>query len=179
MNKISKTGRGANLTSTLFRNPVNLVNPVRTAFSLIEIVLALGIISFALVGIMGLLPVAMKSAQESQRETRAAQIAQQIFSDLHAMSPTNTFVAINTNILTSQLSVNLANASSNVISYAQDGLPLGQGTNTEAIYLAAVTVVPNVPVAGLSHVQATIETPALANSSNRSKYSFVTLMKQQ
>ena len=41
------------------------------AFSLIEIVLALGVISFAIVGIMGLFPVAMRAAQESQSETRA------------------------------------------------------------------------------------------------------------
>lgn len=150
----------------------------RKAFSLIEIVLALGIISFALVGIMGLFPVAMKSAQESQRETRAAQIAMQIFSDLRSTSGTNALLAINTNILTTQLRINLTGPSSNVISYGQDGLPLGSGTTDGAIFLGEIIVTPNSPMSGISRIQTTIETPAAAPTASRSKFTFVTLMDQ-
>ena len=42
---------------------------------MVEIVLAIGIISFALVGILGLIPAAMDSAIKSQRETQATCIA--------------------------------------------------------------------------------------------------------
>lgn len=169
MTKISKSKKGRR--SPLFSN---LVNP--SAFSLIEIVLALGIISFALVGIMGLFPVAMRAAQESQRETRAAQIATQIFSDLKSLPASNTAIATNTNILSSQIRINLATPSSNAVSYTQEGLPIGQGTTADAIYRADIVVTTNVTVNGLSRVQATVETPARAASSNRSKYIFITLM---
>jgi len=156
------------------------VQKLASAFSLIEIVLALGIISFALVGIMGLFPVAMKSAQESQRETRATQIAQQIFSDLKAVPGTNRLVAITTNILNTQSSINLTTSGSIAVSYDREGRPLGIGTNhTERIFLADIQVTANSPMAGLSRVQTTIETPALAATNARSKYTFVTLMNQQ
>ena len=154
--------------------------PMLQAFSLIEIVLALGIISFALVGIMGLFPVAMKSALESQRETRAAQIAQQIFSDLRTLPGTNRLVAITTNILNPQTTISLTTSNSITVSYAQDGRPLGLGTNNpEGIFLAEILVTPNIPVSGLSRVQTTIETPAKAATHARSRYTFVTLMNQK
>lgn len=161
---------------------LNTANPVgrflsQGAFSLIEIVLALGIISFALVGIMGLFPVAMKSAQESQRETRAAQIAQQIFTDLKTSTPTNTFIAKSTNVLDPQISVNLGAPSSNVVSYTAEGTPLAEGVSLEAIYRAEVVVRVNDPVNGLARVQVSVEIPA--NATNRTKYNFVTLMNQK
>ena len=52
------------------------------AFSLVEIVLAVGIISFALVGILGMFPVALDAATRSREETQAAFIARSIYSDL-------------------------------------------------------------------------------------------------
>ena len=44
------------------------------AFSLVEVTLALGIIAFALVAILGLLPVGMKTAQDSHEQARATDI---------------------------------------------------------------------------------------------------------
>jgi len=148
-----------------------------SAFSLIEIVLALGIISFALVGIMGLFPVALRSAQESQRETRAALIAQQIYSDLASMSGTNRFITTGTNA-NDRTSIILTTLATNTVYYSDSGSPLGTSANPDASFLANVAVTPNSPVAGLSHIQTTIETPSVAASTNRSKYTFVTLMNQ-
>ncbi len=48
------------------------------AFSLVEVVLALGIVSFAIVAILGLIPTGLQTSHSSQDETRAAQIAQSI-----------------------------------------------------------------------------------------------------
>ncbi len=52
------------------------------AFSLIEVVLALGIIAFALVAILGMIPVALESNRASIDETRATEIAGQVFATL-------------------------------------------------------------------------------------------------
>lgn len=151
----------------------------RSAFSLVEIVLALGIISFALVGIMGLFPVAMKSAQDSQRETRAAQIAMQIFNDLRGTPGTNSLIATGTNLLATQLRVNLTNGSTNYVCYDRDGTTIGTNVTPDAIFVSEIRVVPNTPMAGVSQVQASIETPANAPTNARSRYVFVTLMDQR
>ncbi len=127
---------------------------------------------------MGLFPLAMKSAQESQRETRAAQIAMQIFSDLRATPATNALIATGTNITAPQFRINLNNSSSNVVYYDHDGNPIG--SNAEgAFFKGEIQVVANYPMTGLSRVQATIETPANVPSSSRSRYTFVTLMSQR
>lgn len=102
----------------------------------------------------------------------------QIFSDLKSLSPTNTLIAVNTNILTTQTRLSLGTASTNSIYYTQNGLPLGQSASPDTIFLANITVEPNTPVGGLARVQATIETPANATATNRSRYIFVTLMRQ-
>ncbi|MDX2082355.1 MAG: hypothetical protein SFU53_16350 [Terrimicrobiaceae bacterium] len=161
----------------------------RQAFSLIEIVLALAVIAFALVGIMGMFPVAMRSAQESQRETRATFIAQQIFSDLRSGSGTNrVLVATNaqppgtSGLVTIGLNTNGSNY---FIGFDANGQPVGplaaaaftDGTADVAISFAArVAVNTNTGLSNLSRVETTVETPAAAPSTNRSRYSFVTLM---
>ena len=48
------------------------------SFSLVEVVLALGIVAFAVVAILGLIPTALQTSHSSQDDTRAAQIAQSI-----------------------------------------------------------------------------------------------------
>ncbi|MCX6972135.1 MAG: prepilin-type N-terminal cleavage/methylation domain-containing protein [Verrucomicrobia bacterium] len=156
-------------------------------FSLIEVVLALGVIAFALVGIMGLFPVAMRSAQESQRETRATLIAQQIFSDLRVASGTNRMYVrgpspTNSSWIVTNFSL-ATDSNTAFLAYDQTGSGLtnnlnsaNSATNPAAIFLATITVDTNTGTANLSRVQATIEAPAAAPSANRTKYTFVTLM---
>jgi type II secretory pathway pseudopilin PulG len=52
------------------------------AFSLVEVVLALGVISFAIVAILGVFPIGLSTSHSAQDETRAPQIAQTIFATL-------------------------------------------------------------------------------------------------
>lgn len=59
------------------------------SFSLAEVVMALGIISFAMVAILGVFPVGLSTSHSSQDDTRAAQIAQDIFSSLASQAQTN------------------------------------------------------------------------------------------
>lgn len=156
------------------------------AFSLVEIALALGVTAFALIGVIGLIPVAMKSAQESRRETRATLIAQQIFSDLRVQSGTNRLVvggpsAADAGGLMTDFSLAL-NGNTVFLAYGPDGAGVagtsgGAFTNgcPSAHFLARVEVDAGVP--HLSRVQATIEAPAAAPTTNRSKYAFVTLIR--
>ena len=149
----------------------------QTGFSLVEIVLAIGIISFAIVAIMGMFPVALRSAQESQRETRAALIAQDIYSNIGSVTGTNRTIPIGTN---SSVSVNLATTNLFSLSYDQDGNILGTGTIAGAIFRADVTVSPDSPTVGLSRVQTMVVSPATAtsNSLGRSAFTFVTLFNR-
>lgn len=52
------------------------------AFSLVELTLALGLVSFCLVGIMGLLPVGLKSASNSREQASAANAVMNIATGL-------------------------------------------------------------------------------------------------
>jgi type II secretory pathway component PulJ len=53
-------------------------------FSLVEVVLALGVAAFCLIAVMGLLPVALKVQQASIQQTKANAIISQITTDLRA-----------------------------------------------------------------------------------------------
>lgn len=53
-----------------------------SGFSLTEVVLALGVVGFAIVAILGVIPLGLQTSRGAQDETRAAQIAQSIFGSL-------------------------------------------------------------------------------------------------
>lgn len=151
-------------------------------FSLVEVVLALGVIAFAIVGIMGLFPVAMRAAQESQRETRATLIARQILTDLESSPPGSVLIAVSTNISSPSAFLSppptLSSPWSNTIRYDNDGLPLGVGTN-DAAFLASISCQPNNPFPGLARVQVDISAPGQAPPSSRTTNTFVTLLRQE
>lgn len=163
--------------------------PADRGFSLIEIVLALGIVSFAIVGIMGLFPVAMKSAQESQRETRAAQIARRIFDELQSLPSTNTALirgASITNLSDRIQNINLANSATYVLGYNEQGLGLSNTITPAAFksplsvpdiyYAAEVQINPSSTVPGVTQIQVKVEAPAVALPVNRSSFVFTTLL---
>ena len=53
-----------------------------SAFSLVEVVLALGIVAFATLAILGVFPAGLSTSHAAQNETRATQIAQDILSSV-------------------------------------------------------------------------------------------------
>ena len=57
----------------------------RSAFSLVEVTIAIGIVSFALVTLLGVVPVGLIATQEAMRQTARSQIIKQISSDLGMM----------------------------------------------------------------------------------------------
>jgi uncharacterized protein (TIGR02598 family) len=57
------------------------------SFSLIEVVIALGVITVGIVGILAVFPTALQTGHSAQDETRAAHIAQSVFGSLVAQAP--------------------------------------------------------------------------------------------
>jgi type II secretory pathway pseudopilin PulG len=57
---------------------------ITAAFSLVEIVLALGVAAFALIAVMGMLPIGLKTQQASVNQTKANAVVSQIIDDLRA-----------------------------------------------------------------------------------------------
>lgn len=95
-------------------------------FSLVEVTVAIGIFAFVAVGVLGLLPAALKQRSDSSREMRAVMIAEELFSSLQA-SPSITNIILRDGPGLSQannVSVNLANGENVVIGYpAQTSVP--------------------------------------------------------
>ena len=60
-----------------------------SGFSLVEVVLALGVLAFSILAIMGIIPAGLNSSRSSQDETRAAQLAQMVFASLASGAPSN------------------------------------------------------------------------------------------
>src|SRR5438552_1159374 len=58
--------------------------PVTAAFSLVEIVLALGVAAFCLIAVLGMLPIGLKTQQASVNQTKANAIISQVVDDLRA-----------------------------------------------------------------------------------------------
>jgi len=65
------------------KTPYSQVAPV-SGFSLVEITVAIGIFAFVVVGILGLLPAALKIRNDSAQDTRAAMIADELFGGIAA-----------------------------------------------------------------------------------------------
>lgn len=63
---------------------MNTNRPTPCGFALIEVALALGVAAFALVAILGLLPIGLQSNQASIERTAAATIAAGVVADLRA-----------------------------------------------------------------------------------------------
>lgn len=153
-------------------------------FSLVEVVLALGVVAFAIVAIIGMLPVAMSSALESKRESRAAFIANHLAATLRATPFQN---ARPIESMTS--GINLAVSSNTTIAFDDNGAPIGvipdtqyqsgvplSGSTASASFLARVSAAPASGLAGLASVSIEVSTPAAAPRSSRQAFSFVTLI---
>jgi uncharacterized protein (TIGR02598 family) len=71
-----------------------MLTPIRnnrheaSGFSLVEVVLALGVVAISLVAILGVFPVGLSSNRTSVSDTRAAELANAIFATIDAQSST-------------------------------------------------------------------------------------------
>lgn len=167
----------------------------KQAFSLIEIVIALGVISFALVAILGMFPVAMKASRESQEETRTAAIAQLVFSQLRSQATTNgsfswvpdlTNTASNTTIPfkpSTGVATNWAIFDYDGAPYTRivdgqfsSGNPAQAAQRPKTAYMARITVTAEVPVPGSSRIKLEI-VPGLLPPENRPTNTYITYVR--
>ncbi len=161
-------------------------------FSLVEAALSLAIVSFAIIAIMGLFPVALQTARESNRETRATLIARRIVDELQSLPATNTSLVRGTSLTNFDgriTGLDLRSASTNILLYDEQGeglanqIPAESFTNSidepDAYFAAEVRVTPNFPRPGISRVQTIVEAPSGAPSARRSSFVFVTFMSQR
>lgn len=166
------------------RSSIRAKRNVDSGFTLVEISLAVGIFAFAIVAIMALFPVGLRSANDSRAETIVTQIARTVMSDLRtgtfktarvATSATPTFI-------TTDLS---APAPAKIyLLYTATGKPKsissvakynsGDSSGDFIVTVSSQTVATTAPV--LAQVTVSVESPAAAPVASRSKYPVITLM---
>lgn len=156
-----------------------LVQKHLSAFSLVEVVVALGIISFSVIAIIGMLPVALKSSHDGMRETDATHIAQRIFSELKTGSGGNRSVTTDPGGISNHM-INLAANSTNYLAFTQDGT-VQKHTNTanqnpSYDFYAQISIFTNTGISNLSRIQIDIAAPAAAPPTARTTNSFTTLI---
>ena len=173
----------------------NVIGAMRQqGFTLVEIALALGIFAFAIVAIMALFPVGLRSANESRVETIVTQIARTVLSDLRTGEFKKARIVIAplpvagttpgpTQIREFDLSENppgpvfLVYTAGGQIVKSLTSQAAYNKANPDGDFLVKVEsrlVQTTAPV--LAQVTVTVESPAAAPVENRTTYPVVTLM---
>jgi uncharacterized protein (TIGR02598 family) len=109
------------------------------AFSLIEVVLALAIMSFCLIVLLGLLPLSLATIKNASEETSGINVASMVVSDLKSTPSTNS--ASSTYGLTLPTATAMA-SQAQVIYLDQAGGKLANATSAGARYKVTVTLSP-------------------------------------
>ena len=151
----------------------------RCAFSLVEVVLALGVIGFAIVAIIGVIPIGLHTSHSSQDETRAAQVAQAIFSSLASQTQTqfnNVQLQRNDN---STAVFDLTQSSTATLYVDNDGKLIQ--TASAAVY--SINVTTNSSPAGFdagyaNEVTLAVAWPASAPAANQTKRDFTRILSK-
>lgn len=165
-----------------------------SAFTLVEIALAIGIFAFTIVAIMALLPVGLHSANESRVQSIVTLIAHTVLGDLRtgelkkarillAPLPADGSAPAAASIREFDLSLDPPVPA--YLLYGHDGCVIREIAGADAyndpapeggfvIKVESKLVSSTTPL--LAQVTVTIESPAAATSANRTKYPVVTLM---
>ena len=116
----------------------------QAGFSLVEVVIAVGIAAFCLVVMLGLIPTGLNTNKDSSGETAAANIVRNIFSDLRATAKTNT--------TTSLYGITFPSGASPAIStnYWDDAGATNSSNSILTKYMSTVTVISNSPTLTVS-----------------------------
>lgn len=156
----------------MFAKSLPKSKPVAKAFSLIEVVLALGIVSFAMMAVVGTLPVGLRSSQQSRSQIAAANIARQIQGDLQQISFQNN----------SSDALTIEKLPDNPFYFSQDGT---RSEERDAYYVANFTL-NQVTAPGLSvnssnarSVKVSITYPASVAQANRQEVVYSLLLAKQ
>lgn len=180
-------------------SPRSVLLASRGAFSLVEVTVAIGIFAFVAIGILGLLPAALKQRADSSRETRATLIAEELFATLHAANSITSVVFRDGPKLErgNTQKINLLSPDGVVIGYPpQTSVPFylwggdrerdttgawvrgdlppdAQNNNIEALAKMSAVAVPDTP--GLYRVTVEVRAPANVPLTNTPTITFSTL----
>jgi len=156
-------------------------------FSLVEIVLALGIMSFALVGILGLFPAALETARDSKAETRIAIIAQSLLTEIRtSQDDDNQQIAVMTSPIDRNF-ISLTTDSDLALGFTEGGQVDGivsDFAGGSALHPFIVRLVidfqdpsdSSSEFPGLTKIEMQIDYPGAASEEYRKSFSFVTLL---
>lgn len=120
-----------------------------SGFSLIEVVIALGLVSFCFIGIIGLLPAGLNQQSNATRSTSATQLAMSVATDLRAL------------------------ATSTSGSTASERFGLTANTNTPQIVFASDTLTPLPSAQGASYRIKCTQVPASSGSMQKQQFHVV------
>ena len=152
------------------------------SFSLLEVVIALGVITVGIVGILAVFPTALQTGHSAQDETRAAHIAQSVFGSLVAQAPSqfNNVQIRLSDPLTLSPSIDLTTTSSYPLYAGNDG----QLTNSAADATYAITIYTNNTVPGFTDpasanaVTVRVAWPATAPAANQTFRDYVRIISK-
>ena len=134
-------------------------------FSLVEVVLAIGIVSFALVAVVGLLPAGMKSLKNATEQAAAANVLNSIATAIRSAETTN---GTNYSFRYAGASNNYEYKIGQTTNIALDDLDLnGQSTNSASARLKAfILITPPANSTGIGQALISIAWPAQAPNLN-------------
>jgi hypothetical protein len=153
-----------------------------SSFSLLEVVIALGVITVGVVGVLAVFPTALQTGHSAQDETRAAHIAQSVFGSLVAQAPTQ-FNGVQIRLsdgVTLGPSINLTTTSSYSLYAGNDGQLINAVAN--ATYL--ITIYTNNAVPGFTDpasanaVTVRVAWPASAPAANQTFRDYVRIVSK-
>ena len=154
------------------------------SFSLIEVVIALGVVTVGIVGILAVFPTALQTGHSAQDETRAAHIAQSVFGSLVAQASSqfsNVQIPLSAGV---SPSINLGTGSGTtpaVTAYADnDGNLIPNSTNAAyAIFIYTNNSVPGFTDLGTANlVTVRVAWPANAPSASQTFRDYVRIISK-
>lgn len=145
----------------------------KRAFSLVEVVLAIGVVSFSMMAMVGVLPIGLRSAQESNAQVAMANIGRQLQGELQQISFSTD----------SSDPLNISSLSSSPYYYTLEGL---KTTSAADRYYEAKFDVANAKLSGAPFstanartVTVTLSYPLSAPEANRQTSVFSLLLAKQ
>jgi uncharacterized protein (TIGR02598 family) len=151
-------------------------------FSLLEVVIAMGVITVGVVGVLAVFPTALQTGHSAQNETRAAHIAQSVLGSLVSQAPSqfsNVRILLSDGVTLSP-PINLTTSSSYTLYAGNDGQLIN--STTSATY--TITIYTNNSVPGFTdpssanEVTVRVAWPASAPVANQTFRDYVRIISK-
>jgi hypothetical protein len=141
-----------------------------SAFSLVEVTLAMGIAAFCLIAVFGLLPVGLMSNQNSLEQTAASSLVSAISADLSSVPSAISGLGSSLSPVF-QIELPSATASAQTIRHvfcAEDGSPTSAGAANARYLVSVAALPPGTGRRGATMIRILVTWPAAANANVQS-----------